>query len=149
MLVSLLTFQWRNQMVWSQIVQGRWGRSKGCKWVRSWTVSWGNETRTLLRYCTHCFFSGGYSVNGGSGENTYGRKSLGQELRVNNVTNPEFTSVQHGSRALATKDMRKSQGKTCKLGLTTFSSRGHKQISAALNCKACKWQHFTLFSVNC
>uniref|UniRef100_A0A5F8A8I1 non-specific serine/threonine protein kinase n=1 Tax=Macaca mulatta TaxID=9544 RepID=A0A5F8A8I1_MACMU len=52
---------------------------------------------------------GGYSVNGGSGENTYGRKSLGQELRVNNVTSPEFTSVQHGSRALATKDMRKSQ----------------------------------------
>uniref|UniRef100_A0A2K6FWB0 Serine/threonine-protein kinase SMG1 n=1 Tax=Propithecus coquereli TaxID=379532 RepID=A0A2K6FWB0_PROCO len=52
---------------------------------------------------------GGYSVNGGSGENTYGRKSLGQELRVNNVTSPEFTSVHHGSRALATKDMRKSQ----------------------------------------
>lgn len=52
---------------------------------------------------------GGYSVNGGSGENTYGRKSLGQELRINNVTSPEFTSVQHGSRALATKDMRKSQ----------------------------------------
>uniref|UniRef100_A0A674H9S7 non-specific serine/threonine protein kinase n=1 Tax=Taeniopygia guttata TaxID=59729 RepID=A0A674H9S7_TAEGU len=52
---------------------------------------------------------GGYSVNGGSGENTYGRKSLGQELRVNNVTNPDFTSVPHGNRALATKDMRKSQ----------------------------------------
>ncbi|KAB1263179.1 Serine/threonine-protein kinase SMG1 [Camelus dromedarius] len=53
--------------------------------------------------------AGGYSVNGGSGENTYGRKSLGQELRVNNVTSPEFTSIQHGSRALAIKDMRKSQ----------------------------------------
>ncbi|KFV58378.1 Serine/threonine-protein kinase SMG1, partial [Tyto alba] len=52
---------------------------------------------------------GGYSVNGGPGENTYGRKSLGQELRVNNVTNPDFTSVPHGNRALATKDMRKSQ----------------------------------------
>ncbi|XP_006892778.1 PREDICTED: serine/threonine-protein kinase SMG1 [Elephantulus edwardii] len=52
---------------------------------------------------------GGYSVNGGSGEITYGRKSLGQELRVNNVTSSEFTSVQHGSRALANKDMRKSQ----------------------------------------
>jgi len=36
---------------------------------------------------------------------------LGQELRVNNVTNPDFTSVPHGNRALATKDMRKSQGK--------------------------------------
>ncbi|XP_013910495.1 PREDICTED: serine/threonine-protein kinase SMG1-like [Thamnophis sirtalis] len=52
---------------------------------------------------------GGYSVNGGSGENTYGRKSLGQELRVNNVTNSDFTSVQHGNRALVTKDMRKTQ----------------------------------------
>lgn len=51
----------------------------------------------------------GYSVNGGSGENAFGRKSLGQELRVNNVS-PDFT-VQHGNRALATKDMRKSQGK--------------------------------------
>lgn len=57
------------------------------------------------------FSTGGYSVNGGSGENTYGRKSLGQELRVNNVTNADFTSVPHGNRALATKDMRKSQGK--------------------------------------
>uniref|UniRef100_A0A8D2J662 Serine/threonine-protein kinase SMG1 N-terminal domain-containing protein n=1 Tax=Varanus komodoensis TaxID=61221 RepID=A0A8D2J662_VARKO len=56
---------------------------------------------------------GGYSVNGGSGENTYGRKSLGQELRVNNVTNPDFTNVQHGNRALVTKDMRKTQGKNC------------------------------------
>ncbi|XP_073447222.1 serine/threonine-protein kinase SMG1 isoform X3 [Aquarana catesbeiana] len=49
----------------------------------------------------------GYCVNGGSGENAFGRKSLGQELRVNNVS-PDFT-VQHGNRALATKDMRKSQ----------------------------------------
>lgn len=49
-----------------------------------------------------------YSINGGSGENAFGRKSLGQELRVNNVS-PDFT-VQHGNRALATKDMRKSQG---------------------------------------
>ncbi|XP_075035849.1 serine/threonine-protein kinase SMG1 [Mixophyes fleayi] len=48
-----------------------------------------------------------YSVNGGSGESAFGRKSLGQELRVNNVS-PDFT-VQHGNRALSTKDMRKSQ----------------------------------------
>lgn len=61
-------------------------------------------------------FLGGYSVNGGAGENTYGRKSLGQELRVNNVTSPEFTSVQHGSRALAIRDMRKSQGKAVQTG---------------------------------
>lgn len=64
---------------------------------------------------------GGYSVNGGSGENTYGRKSMGQELRVNNVTSPEFTSVQHGSRALAIKDMRKSQGKAGKTGCQTHT----------------------------
>ncbi|XP_064415220.1 serine/threonine-protein kinase SMG1 [Latimeria chalumnae] len=51
---------------------------------------------------------GGFDVNGGLGENAYGRKSLGQELRVNNVT-LDSTSVQHGNRALATKDMRKSQ----------------------------------------
>lgn len=66
-------------------------------------------------------FLGGYSVNGGSGENTYGRKSMGQELRVNNVTSPEFTSVQHGSRALAIKDMRKSQGKAGKTGCQTHT----------------------------
>lgn len=68
-------------------------------------------------------FLGGYSVNGGSGENTYGRKSLGQELRVNNVTSPEFTSIQHGSRALAIKDMRKSQGK---IGQTGGGGCSHK-----------------------
>ncbi|PIO39087.1 hypothetical protein AB205_0040300 [Aquarana catesbeiana] len=55
----------------------------------------------------------GYCVNGGSGENAFGRKSLGQELRVNNVS-PDFT-VQHGNRALATKDMRKSQGEFCRI----------------------------------
>lgn len=66
-------------------------------------------------------FLGGYSVNGGSGENTYGRKSMGQELRVNNVTSPEFTSVQHGSRALAIKDMRKSQGKAGQTGCQTHT----------------------------
>ncbi|XP_053326618.1 serine/threonine-protein kinase SMG1 [Spea bombifrons] len=49
-----------------------------------------------------------YSINGGSGENAFGRKSLGQELRVNNVS-PDFTTVQHGNRALGSKDMRKSQ----------------------------------------
>lgn len=51
---------------------------------------------------------GRYDVNGGLGENAYGRKSLGQELRVNNVTT-DVSSIQHGSRALATKEMRKSQ----------------------------------------
>lgn len=32
------------------------------------------------------------------------------------MTSPEFTSVQHGSRALAIKDMRKSQGKVLQTG---------------------------------
>ncbi|XP_075422184.1 serine/threonine-protein kinase SMG1 isoform X2 [Ascaphus truei] len=53
----------------------------------------------------------GYNVDGGSGENAFGRKSLGQELKVNNVT-PDFTTIQHGNRALATKDMRKSQDRS-------------------------------------
>ncbi|XP_035389717.1 serine/threonine-protein kinase SMG1 [Electrophorus electricus] len=51
---------------------------------------------------------GGYDADGGLGENTFGWKSLGQELRINNVTT-DLTSFQHGNRALATKDMRKSQ----------------------------------------
>ncbi|XP_069036868.1 serine/threonine-protein kinase SMG1 isoform X1 [Lepisosteus oculatus] len=51
---------------------------------------------------------GGYEVNGGLGESAFGRKSLGQELRRNDVT-ADLTSFQHGNRALATKDMRKSQ----------------------------------------
>lgn len=69
-----------------------------------------------MKIMSMSLFLGGYSVNGGSGENTYGRKSLGQELRVNNVTSPEFTSIQHGNRALAIKDMRKSQGKAGQTG---------------------------------
>lgn len=50
---------------------------------------------------------------------------MGQELRVNNVTSPEFTSVQHGSRALAIKDMRKSQGKAGQTGWQTFTPCRH------------------------
>uniref|UniRef100_A0A8C2IXP5 Serine/threonine-protein kinase SMG1 N-terminal domain-containing protein n=1 Tax=Cyprinus carpio TaxID=7962 RepID=A0A8C2IXP5_CYPCA len=51
---------------------------------------------------------GGYDADGGLYENTYGRKSLGQELRTNDVTT-DITTFQHGNRALAAKDMRKSQ----------------------------------------
>uniref|UniRef100_A0A8B9KFE0 SMG1 nonsense mediated mRNA decay associated PI3K related kinase n=1 Tax=Astyanax mexicanus TaxID=7994 RepID=A0A8B9KFE0_ASTMX len=51
---------------------------------------------------------GVYDADGGLSENTFGWKSLGQELRINDVTT-DLTSFQHGSRALATKDMRKSQ----------------------------------------
>ncbi|KAJ0058451.1 hypothetical protein NL108_014651, partial [Boleophthalmus pectinirostris] len=43
-----------------------------------------------------------------AGDTTADWKSLGQELRPNDVT-PDSTPFQHGSRALATKDMRKSQ----------------------------------------
>uniref|UniRef100_A0A8C2D9F8 Serine/threonine-protein kinase SMG1 n=1 Tax=Cyprinus carpio TaxID=7962 RepID=A0A8C2D9F8_CYPCA len=51
---------------------------------------------------------GGYDADGGLSENTYGWKSLGQELRINDVTT-DITTFQHGNRALATKEMRKSQ----------------------------------------
>uniref|UniRef100_A0A8B9KFC0 non-specific serine/threonine protein kinase n=1 Tax=Astyanax mexicanus TaxID=7994 RepID=A0A8B9KFC0_ASTMX len=54
------------------------------------------------------FIAGVYDADGGLSENTFGWKSLGQELRINDVTT-DLTSFQHGSRALATKDMRKSQ----------------------------------------
>ncbi|MBN3303880.1 SMG1 kinase, partial [Amia calva] len=54
---------------------------------------------------------GGYEVDGGLDENAFGRKSLGQELRVNDVTT-DLISFQHGNRALTTKDMRKSQDRS-------------------------------------
>ncbi|XP_063555837.1 serine/threonine-protein kinase SMG1-like isoform X1 [Gorilla gorilla gorilla] len=83
--------------------------SYGLQPSNSAVVSWQRHDDTRVHADIQNDEKGGYSVNGGSGENTYGRKSLGQELRVNNVTSREFTSVQHGSCALATKDMRKSQ----------------------------------------
>ncbi|KAK3520841.1 hypothetical protein QTP70_034036, partial [Hemibagrus guttatus] len=49
-----------------------------------------------------------YDADGGHGENSFGWKSLGQELRINDVT-LDLPSFQHGHRALAAKDMRKSQ----------------------------------------
>ncbi|KAL4659048.1 serine/threonine-protein kinase SMG1 isoform X1 [Arapaima gigas] len=51
---------------------------------------------------------GGYEIDRGACENTFGWKSLGQELRINDVTS-DLTSFQHGTRASASKDMRKSQ----------------------------------------
>ncbi|XP_028267220.1 serine/threonine-protein kinase SMG1 isoform X1 [Parambassis ranga] len=41
-------------------------------------------------------------------DTTFGWKSLGKELRPNDVTT-DLTTFQHGNRALASKDMRKSQ----------------------------------------
>ncbi|KAM9843156.1 serine/threonine-protein kinase SMG1 [Aulostomus maculatus] len=51
---------------------------------------------------------GGYKACQGVCDTTFGWKSLGQELRPNDVTT-DLTSFQHGNRALASKDMRKSQ----------------------------------------
>uniref|UniRef100_A0A667Z9R8 non-specific serine/threonine protein kinase n=1 Tax=Myripristis murdjan TaxID=586833 RepID=A0A667Z9R8_9TELE len=51
---------------------------------------------------------GGYEAGGGAHDATFGWKSLGQELRLNDVTT-DVTPFQHGNRALASKDMRKSQ----------------------------------------
>lgn len=56
------------------------------------------------------FCAGVYDADGGLGENTFGWKSLGQELRINDVT-VDLPSFQHGNRALVAKDMRKSQGR--------------------------------------
>uniref|UniRef100_A0A3P9L1G2 Serine/threonine-protein kinase SMG1 N-terminal domain-containing protein n=1 Tax=Oryzias latipes TaxID=8090 RepID=A0A3P9L1G2_ORYLA len=51
---------------------------------------------------------GGYEAAQSVCDASFGWKSLGQELRPNNVT-VDVTTFQHGSRALASKDMRKSQ----------------------------------------
>ncbi|XP_067088604.1 serine/threonine-protein kinase SMG1 isoform X1 [Osmerus mordax] len=54
---------------------------------------------------------GGYEADPGLCDNTFGWKSLGQELRINDVTTDltPFQHGNHGNRALASKDMRKSQ----------------------------------------
>ncbi|XP_023140718.2 serine/threonine-protein kinase SMG1 isoform X2 [Amphiprion ocellaris] len=51
---------------------------------------------------------GGYEAGQGVSDTAFGWKSLGQELRPNDVTT-DLTPFQHGTRALASKDMRKSQ----------------------------------------
>ncbi|XP_033501746.1 serine/threonine-protein kinase SMG1 [Epinephelus lanceolatus] len=50
----------------------------------------------------------GYEAGQGVCDTTFGWKSVGQELRPNDVTT-DLTPFQHGNRALASKDMRKSQ----------------------------------------
>ncbi|XP_034047301.1 serine/threonine-protein kinase SMG1-like [Thalassophryne amazonica] len=52
--------------------------------------------------------AGGYEAGQGVCDTTFGWKSLGKELRPNDVT-PELTSFQHGNRASSSKDMRKLQ----------------------------------------
>uniref|UniRef100_A0A3Q3Q4X1 non-specific serine/threonine protein kinase n=1 Tax=Monopterus albus TaxID=43700 RepID=A0A3Q3Q4X1_MONAL len=51
---------------------------------------------------------GGYEAGQGVCDTTFGWKSLGEELRSNDVTT-DLIPFQHGNRALASKDMRKSQ----------------------------------------
>nr|XP_061829730.1 serine/threonine-protein kinase SMG1-like isoform X1 [Nerophis lumbriciformis] len=51
---------------------------------------------------------GGHEAGQGVSDTTFGWKSLGQELRPNDVTT-DLNPFQHGNRALASKDMRKSQ----------------------------------------
>ena len=57
-----------------------------------------------------CPFPGEHEAGGGGCDTTFGWKSVGQELRLNDVT-ADLTPFQHGNRALTSKDMRKSQGK--------------------------------------
>nr|XP_046270775.1 serine/threonine-protein kinase SMG1 isoform X2 [Scatophagus argus] len=51
---------------------------------------------------------GEYEAGQGVCDNTVGWKSVGQELRPNDLTT-DLTPFQHGNRALASKDMKKSQ----------------------------------------
>ncbi|XP_008297822.1 serine/threonine-protein kinase SMG1 [Stegastes partitus] len=51
---------------------------------------------------------GGYEAGQGVCDTSFGWKSLGKELRPNDVTT-DLIPFQHGTRALASKDMRKSQ----------------------------------------
>ncbi|XP_029016036.1 serine/threonine-protein kinase SMG1 [Betta splendens] len=51
---------------------------------------------------------GGYEAGQDVSDATHGWKSLGQELRSNDLTT-NLTTFQHGKRAIASKDMRKSQ----------------------------------------
>nr|XP_019958506.1 PREDICTED: serine/threonine-protein kinase SMG1 [Paralichthys olivaceus] len=53
-------------------------------------------------------YAGGYEAAQGVCDTAFGWKSLGQELRPNDVTT-DLISFQHGNRALASKEMRKSQ----------------------------------------
>uniref|UniRef100_UPI0037E707FB serine/threonine-protein kinase SMG1 n=1 Tax=Semicossyphus pulcher TaxID=241346 RepID=UPI0037E707FB len=51
---------------------------------------------------------GGYEAGQGVCDNTFGWKSMAQELRPNDVTT-DLTHFQHGNRALTSKDMKKLQ----------------------------------------
>jgi len=57
-----------------------------------------------------CVSSDACEAGPGGSDTTFGWQSVGQELRPDDVT-PDVTPFQHGNRALASKDMRKLQGK--------------------------------------
>lgn len=63
--------------------------------------------------------TGGYEAGQGVCDNAFGWKSVGQELRPNDLTT-DLTHFQHGNRALASKDMKKSQGKLRQTSIVTF-----------------------------
>lgn len=56
------------------------------------------------------FHTGGHEGDKVICNNAFGWKSVGQELSPNDVTT-DLPRFQHGNRALASKDMKKTQGK--------------------------------------
>lgn len=65
----------------------------------------------VLTFLQFFFFHiGGYEGDKVICNNAFGWKSVGQELRPNDLTT-DLPRFQHGNRALASKDMKKSQGK--------------------------------------
>lgn len=62
------------------------------------------------RFLKLLFHTGGYEGDKVVCNNAFGWKSVGQELRPNELTT-DLPCFQHGNRALASKDMKKTQGK--------------------------------------
>lgn len=64
----------------------------------------------MVDYFKILFHIGGYEGNKIICINAFDWKSVGQELRPNDLTT-DLPRFQHGNRAFASKDMKKSQGK--------------------------------------
>lgn len=64
----------------------------------------------MVDYLKILFHTGGYEGNKIICINAFDWKSVGQELRPNDLTT-DLTRFQHENRAFASKDMKKSQGK--------------------------------------
>lgn len=67
-------------------------------------------TKWLIVFLKLLFHTGGYEGDKVVCNNAFGWKSVGQELRPNELTT-DLPCFQHGNRALASKDMKKTQGK--------------------------------------